>query len=323
MKIDNFALTMYQTCPSKYDLRINQGWTPMRRSGALGFGGAIHEGLAAWHRGEGLAKALYAIEASWPQNGPVDDFRTKEKCLTVMMEYARKYPSETFKVVQGPSGPLIEVPFTLDTGMYLPCKLSFIKERIAEFGVAGSCPGIPLEDDMCNVCGGRCEPIEYGGIFDGVVEFSGSVYVLEHKSTSMLGSTYFRQFKPNNQVTGYAWAAAQMSGLPVGGAIINAIGVYKSGATKFERNITSRFPEEIIEWLDNVYMVCVQLKTSQLTNHWSKSTNACTLYGMCEYHSVHELGRENERQKLLEQQYIKEHWDYEQRGGTEVATNGN
>jgi hypothetical protein len=295
----------------------------MRRSGALGFGGAIHEGLAAWHRGDGLAAALYAIDKSWPENSPIDDYRTKEKCLSVMIEYSKKYPEENFKVVKGPSGPLIEVPFTLDTGMYLPCKLSNLP-RPGESDVEPerrTCVGLPLDDDVCSLCHRPCEPIEYGGIFDGVVEYSGSVYVLEHKSTSMLGGSYFNQFKPNNQVTGYAWAAAQMSGLPVGGAIINAIGVYKVGKTKFERSITSRFPEEITEWLDNVYMVCCQLKTSQLLNHWSKSTGACTLYGLCEYHSVHQLARQNERQKLLEQQYIQEPWDYELRGGTEVVPN--
>lgn len=323
MKIDNFALTMYQTCPSKYDLRINQGWTPPRRSSALGFGGAIHEGLAAWHRGEGIGAALVAIDKAWPENHPVDDFRTREKCLQTMIQYSKKYPAETFKVVQGPSGPLIEVPFTLSTGMYLPCKLSWLKEKRARGELVGACPGLPLEDDTCNVCGNTCEPIEYGGIFDGVVEFSGSVYVLEHKSTSIMGGSYFNQFKPNNQVTGYCWAAGQMSGLPVGGAIINAIGVYKAGATKFDRHITGRFPEEIVEWLDNVYMVCVQLKTSELTNTWPKSTNACTLYGLCEFYSVHNLARESERQKLLEQQYIKDHWDYELRDGTEVTPNGN
>ncbi len=324
MKIDNFALNMFQTCPAKFDLRMNQGWTPSRKSGALGFGGAIHEGLAEWYRTGNAIKALQAIDKAWPDNMPVDDYRNKQKCLEVMKEYMKQYPSENWKIVQGPSGPLIEVPFTLDTGMFLPCGLSWQSPADSDKR-QDACPGYmePADEDgKCPNCNNLCESIEYGGIFDGVIEFSGTLYALEHKSTSMLGPMYFNQFRPNNQVTGYVWAAGEMSGLPVGGALINAIGVYKTGATKFARQLTGRYPEEIAEWKKNVYMVCCQIATARLTGQWSKSTGACTLYGLCEFHSVHSLGREAERQKLLEQQYIVEHWDYEKRGGTEVP-NGN
>lgn len=303
MKIDNFALTMFQTCPAKYALRIKQGWTPRRRSAALGFGGAIHEGLAEWYRTKDLERAFTAIVKAWPNESPVDDYRTREKCLQVMNEYVKHYPSENFNIVQGPSGPLIEVPFTLDTGLELPSELSWLKEKASD---------LPFPDYN--------EPIEYGGIFDGLIEFSGTVYVFEHKSTSMLGSTYFNQFKPNNQVTGYVWAASQLSGRKVGGAMINALGVYKAGKTRFERHLTGRFPVEIEEWLENVRRVCIQIKTAELNGHWTKSTNACTLYGMCEFYSVHSLGHAAERQKRLEMDYVVEHWDYEKRGGTEVTS---
>lgn len=279
-----------------------QGWTPTRRSSALGFGAALHEGLAEWHRSGDLMKALEAISEAWPANMPIDDYRTKEKCLRTMAEYAKNYPSENFNVVRGPSGPLIEIPFTLDTGRELPLELSWLKEKRE---------GLPYPD--------YSEPIEYGGIFDGLVELGGSIYVLEHKSTSMLGNTYFNQFKPNNQVTGYVWAGGQMSGRKVGGAIINAIGVYKVGKTKFERSITGRFPEEIAEWLNNVHDVCVQIKTAEARMTFTRSTGACTLYGLCEFHRVCSLGREPERQKMLEQEYQVEFWDYERRGGTEVV----
>lgn len=329
MKIDNFALTMFQTCPEKYHLRMIQGWTPQRRSGALGFGGAIHEGLAEWYRSHSIGQAMLAIEEAWPPAMPVDDYRTKEKCLQVMVEYSKHYPAETFSVVQGPSGPLIEVPFTLDTGRYLPCALSWLKQRdstgmyLEDPNSCGMAFEMPDADGRCPNCLSLCEPIEYGGIFDGLVEYSGAVYVLEHKSTSMLGSTYFNQFNPNNQVTGYVWAAGQMSGRKVGGAMINALGVYKVGKTKFERHMTARFPEQIAEWMNNVHDVCLQLKTAERKHIFTRSTNACTLYGMCEYHSVCSLGRQAERNKRLEMDYQIDHWDYEKRGGTEVAsTNG-
>lgn len=284
MKVDNYALTNFQTCPAKYQLRIKQGWTTRRRSSALSFGGGFHEGLATWYKTHDLAAALSAIVNKWDDSVSVDDYRTKEKAVQVMIDYVKHYPQESFKVVGIEDGrPMIEVPFVLDTGL---------------------------------VCDDG-EPIEYGGIFDGLVDFNGQLWVFEHKTTSQLGSYYFDQFKPNNQVTGYIWAAEQLSGRKVHGAIINAIGVYKTGATKFERGMTARHPQDLKEWLENIRIVCNQIKRAEKEGY-SQSTGACTLYGKCEYHSIHVLSHPSERQKRLESDYIQEAWDFEHRTGTEV-----
>lgn len=286
MKIDNFALTMFQSCPAKYDLRMRQGWTARRRSAALGFGGALHEGLAEWYKTHDKVKALEAINKHWPHNTPTDDYRNLEKCVTVMIDYLRHYPSEMWNVVGFPENPMVECTFTLDTGL-------------------------TLEDG---------EPIEYGGIFDGLIEMNGVVYVLEHKSTSQMGPSYFNQFKPNNQVTGYVWAAQHLSGGRVGGALINAIGVYKSSPTKFERTITSRSNEEIEEWLKNVRNTCQMIRDCEKRGVWPLHTPSCVQYGLCEFHSVHSLSSAKTRERLLEQDYVREPWSFEQRDDVKEAT---
>lgn len=306
MKIDNFTLSQYMTCPLKFKERIIEGWTGRSKSAALGFGGALHEGLAAWYRTGNQAEAIKAIHEAWPANSPVDDYRNEAKCISVMVEYMRKYSQEAFKVVGAPSNPMIECTFTLDTGMYLSCL------------ECGPDAGVWRPEDYgnnCPNCNAPLEPIEYGGIFDGLVESAGSVYVLEHKTTSQLGSYYFNQFKPNNQVSGYVWAAGLLSGRRVGGALINAIGVYKSQATKFERQLTTRSQDNITEWLEGVRQICELIQMSRRNNYWPMNTGACTLYGQCEYHSVHVLGTETERQKMLEQQYVRDSWEYEARTG--------
>ena len=224
MKIDNFALTMHQTCPSKYNLRINQGWTSRGKSAALGFGGALHEGLAAWYKTANLGQALLAIGEAWVDDQPVEDFRTKEKCVTTMIEYTKKYPSEGFSVVGAPDNPMVEVPFTIEMGRYVP----FCGDWVDAAGMTFLGCGVMqhgFENEVCATCGCPLEPIEYGGIFDGLIEFSHQVFILEHKSTSVMGASYFNQFKPNNQVCGYIWGAGQLSGKKVVGAMVNAIGV--------------------------------------------------------------------------------------------------
>lgn len=302
MKIDNFLLTTFQMCPAKYELRAREHWTARRKSGALGAGTAIHAGLAEWYRTKNPARALARLAQAWPAEMPLDDWRTKQKALEVMAAYIRNYEQEPFTVVSAAANPMIECTFTLPTGLYLDCP---------------DCPGSDREEVdgrwVCENCAQPLEEIEYGGIFDGLIEFSASLYILEHKTTSMLGPFYFNQFKPNNQVTGYIWAAEVMSGQRVGGALINAIGMYKSSATKFERQITTRSELEIKEWLHNLKHVCQMIRDCEQRNYWPLQTASCCLYGRCEFHDVHVLSTPREREKILEQNYIREQWNYEDR----------
>lgn len=303
MKIDNFALQTFQDCPWKYNLRIKKGWTPRAKSAPLGFGSCMHEGLAAWYKTGSKAAALAAIEESWPLGMPSEDYRNKTKAVSVMLDYTKKYAAEGFSVVGAPDNPMIEKAFTLDTGMFLSC--------IKCGPVAGAWD--MEHGDTCPNCEEPLEPIEYGGIVDGIVEFSGKVYILEHKTTSQLGSQYFYQFHPNNQVTGYIWGARGMSGRRVGGAIINAIGVYKASPTKFEREITTRSDSELEEWLENIRCSAELLWQCEREDTWPTHSRMCTMYGRCEFHSVCVLAEPADREKMLQSAYRLERWDHEDR----------
>lgn len=305
MKIDNFALSMHQSCPAKYQLRMVEGWTSRRRTGALGFGSALHIGLATWYKTGDPVLCLQEINKAWPDNMPIDDWRTKEKCIVTMAEYIKQYPTETWKVVGMPDNPVIEVPFTLDFGMYLPCTTCSVKHGDERDWL----------EAICHFCGMAKEALEYGGIYDMLVDFGGQLFVVDHKSTSVLGPQYFNQFNPNNQMTGYIWAASQLSGAKVTGAIINAIGVMKTGKTKFEREITSRSPEAIEVWKRMVYVEACNIKEHERIGLFPWRTQSCTMYGRCEYHDVHVLQHAPEQIKRLEQDFVRETWDYEMRDG--------
>lgn len=300
MKVDNFALTMFQACPRKFDLRMNQGWTIRRRSPALSFGAAVHTGLAEWYRGHGVEATLKSVIEAWDRSTErPDDYRTLEKCVKTLGEYALFYPHESFTVVGAPDLPIVEQTFTLALGLHLACD------------TCGN--SADPEDEMCPSCHAPREPIEYGGIFDTLVEFGGQVYVLEHKTTSQLGPYYFTQFKPNNQVSGYVWAARQLSGRPVHGALVNAIGIYKVGKTKFERQVTTRNDQEIAEWKVNVWATCLEIQMYRKLNVWPQRTPACTQYGLCEMHQVCSIPDHNYRDAMLEQAYVRDEWDYTNR----------
>ena len=301
MKIDNTALVAFQTCPALYFLRFKQGWAPRRKSAALGFGGGVHLGLQQWYENElldtesRLKLGVAAMAEGWTP-GPIDDYRTLEKAVELLVLYSKQYPRENFNLVQGPSGPLVEVVFTLPlvdilTGEQLFC------------------------DDG--------EPIEYGGIFDGLVDSGGPAaqhYVLEHKTTSRLGPSYMYQFKPNNQLSGYIWAGWQLSGRKVAGALINAMCVTSGGKIEFRREITTRTEYDLHKWAKDVQATCNLIRRAERTNEWPRFTKNCTMYGRCEFHEVHTKGDPATEQRVLEQDYEIRHWSHESRDEV-VATN--
>ncbi len=324
MKVDNFMLSMHQTCPSKYDLRIQHNWSPRRKSAALGFGAVVHEGLGCWYKNSHLTNvqrlemSIEKMRNSWPAEHPVDDYRTLGKAIDVMQDYARTYPSESFKVLGADKGlPIVEQTFALHTGMFLSCYECGPQHRLNEDEEHECMMGV--REALCPNCGVALEPIEYGGIFDTLVDFQGQIFILEHKTTSRMGSTYFLQFKPNNQVTGYVWGASGLSGRKVNGAIINAMGVYKSSPTKFERHITTRNAGDIEEWGLNVRNTCEEIQQHKRNGFFPMRTAACTLYGTCEFHGVHVLTTQIERAKRLENDFVKSEWNFERRDDDTVA----
>jgi hypothetical protein len=306
-------LKLFQDCPLKYKTRIEGEWVGQFRSGALGFGKAVHEGLKEWYQrgldGEPpslrLAAALDAIEVAWPENHPVDDYRTLVRAKSLMMNYAKEYPSEPFKIL------LVEVPFKFHLGRYLLyCQgCNFENNPIAAAG---------YPRNNCGSCGRDLEEIEYGGIFDTLIQFgppsSTIVYTLEHKTTSQLGSLYFRQYDLDNQVSGYVWGASQVSGKVVGGAMMNALCCTSGGTLKFDRQLISRTPTDLERWKNDVASTCNDIERTRRLGHWRMHTNHCmNKYGMCEYHSVHILSNPDEQRRRLETDYRKDPWDFERR----------
>jgi len=277
--IDNFALELYQSCPALYLLRIKRRLVPIRRKAALGFGGAMHAGMAEWYRTHDKVMAVKRIVEVWPQGMPADDFRTREKCVQTILDYCIEYPDESFKIIGWPDAPLIEKAFTIDTGM-------------------------KCEDG---------EPILYGGIIDLGIDFNTLAYPVEHKSTTRLGDQWALQFKPNNQVTGYIWALKQLSTMKCNGAMVNGVGIYKASPTKFKRHLTSRSDTEIQFWLNNVRKVCNDIRRAEATGEWEWRTRNCTMFGQCDYHNVHVLGTEVEQEKRISTDYVISEWNHEER----------
>ena len=312
MKVDNTMLSAFERCPLYYRERHILDWTSRGTSGALGAGGAIHEGLKVWYQNmkdaggaaTGLVGAVNAIRESWPEDMPTNDFRTLERAQRMMIEYIRTYPSESFRILQ------VEIPFKFELGrVILWCKNCNFENT--PYGALG----IPRFG--CSYCGKDLEQIEYGGIFDTLTEFGvGRTvnYILEHKTTSQLGPTYFRQWQIHNQLVGYCWGAEQVSGKLVGGVNMNVLCMTTGGNFKFDRQMIPVYPSQIEEWKNDVAQACNDIAHAQRTGHWRKRTDNCVMkYGACQFLSVHMLADPEDRQRRLETDYIKSEWNFERR----------
>lgn len=319
MKIDNTALKLFQACPLKYKTRMVDHWTSRYKSGALGYGGAVHEGLKAWYQGEldGLTvlqrveAAQAAIDISWPADHPIDDYRTKSKAMELMAKYIQEYTLESFKVL------MVEVPFSYEIGRYIlhcyECGRESVPLQYEDRTI--------VHTNKCSFCKSPLEPIEYGGIFDTLVQYgSGSmstIYILEHKTTSQLGGLYFHQYHLDNQITGYTFGAQGATGKLVGGAIVNALCTTSSGKISFKREIIGRTAADLERWRDDVAATCNEIKRCERNGHWRITSDHCmNKYGLCEYQSVHVLSNPDEQRRRLEVDYIREEWDFERRDDT-------
>jgi hypothetical protein len=273
LTLDNFALEQFETCPRKYFLRVVKGYVPRTTNAAIAFGVQFHEGLAAWYRSGSPKEALQAIAEKWTHDVPPDDHRTLNRCLETFAAYVREYPREAFRVVGAPSAPLVEVGFTLDTGL----------------------------------------GFSYGGIMDAVIARGDEVFVMDHKTTSQLGEQYFQQYKPNNQISGYVWGATCLTGKTVNGALINAIGVLKSEnkfrrgfITRSPQDINDWLCDvaEVVEDIRRAFTMGFWRK---------RTTGCVTRYGRCMYHDVCALADGKTRERYLDQEFEKKPWSHESR----------
>jgi len=306
MKVDNFTLSQF-VCPAKHFLRINRRLVPLKRKVSLSFGGVMHHGWAEWYRTGVEMNALKAIHEHWPEVMPSDDFRTEVYALKVMHAYIVEYPSESWKVLQGADGAVVEQAFTVDTGLLLECQVC----------LGGKEPTRDVADERCPECLSYRERILYGGIIDVGAEFGDTLWVVDHKTTTVLGKEsstyYFLQYNPDNQMTGYIWGLKKLTNRRMGGAIINAAGIYKSGEVLFRRHMTSRNDFQIEEWLQGVKAKCDAIKKCERTGIWPLETSQCMNYGECEYHSIHVLNDQLSREKRIEADYVVSEWNFEAR----------
>jgi len=265
-----------------------EGYTTRDENIHLRFGTEVHQALHDYELSrKGGADHDHAVHATlkklltrifdWEPDVTTKAYNTKNKTTLVrsVIWYLDRFkddPAETYTIADG--RPAIEVSFKWEL----------------DYGPRGS--SVPYM--LC-------------GHLDRIVHYprgSDDLFVMDRKSTSMnLGSYYFQQFEPNNQMTLYTLSSQIVVHSPVKGVIIDAMQI-KADQTLFERRITYRTQEQLDEWLVDLRYWLAQADSYAEANYWPRNDTACTMYGGCKLRDICSKSP-SARARFLEGNFIK------------------
>ena len=158
-----------------------------------------------------------------------------------------------------------------------------------------------------------------GGRMDLLVEWDDVLWVMEHKTTSKIGASYFKQFALDKQITGYIVGAETYTGRKVMGCMVNVLQPWKevkrvSAKTKTMRDHYMRDPMTRSPALKERYKLNIQRIVRDI--EWCEANNefyeaekkeACFYYNYdCPYRQLCQFG---EDEKLIEQEYVVSKWE--------------
>jgi len=147
----------------------------------------------------------------------------------------------------------------------------------------------------------------FAGRFDGVIKWGSMYLILDHKTATRMGPTYFLQYRPDLQMTAYCYAARKLYDVDISGALINVLYFLKT-KTEFIREITSREPFEYAEFINIITRSMNEIKALPQDDHnlWHPRWTSCTRWGACKYR---DLCLTDEPERLFDIAYDREEWD--------------
>ncbi len=216
--LDNSSLQVLGTCPRKGLYKLLKKKRPARPRMALVFGSAIHKALEARDLDPSPMvspaveeKMIDGLLEVFGQNHVDDtDYRSLAYAIDTTREYNRQYKFDNAPPILVNGKPAVEIPVAIPVGVLDIDDELFISDPDIDSGK----PHYKHFDQLV---------IVFTGKIDRICTYNGSIYILDHKTTSMGGPTYFDEFYTSLQFKGYKWAAEKLIGKPVVGVIINAL----------------------------------------------------------------------------------------------------
>lgn len=281
--IDNSSIEKFDTCARSGQYYLCNRIESNEDRPALQFGKIIHKVLELRYRhlDESVLDLrqklidLVGVEFSkW--SPPDEDYRNYGTAVAFIQNYAEQFPFEPFDIaeVQGELG--VEIPFA--------CPLTTLEVNTL-FNIWDA-DGITQREVLI-----KKVHVVWKGKIDIAGRKDGKLFGMDHKTTSMMGPSFFGEFDISGQVYGYAWALSQLTGEMPAYFQINGLGIRKPTKTgkafEFVRYPVTIYPNLIEEWKkDTVYKIRLFLRSCAL-GYFPKQTKWCNgKYGACSYKGI-------------------------------------
>jgi hypothetical protein len=298
LRIDNSTLEKFQSCPRSAENYVIKRRTPPP-SEPLVAGGALHQGLEHLYlhgvNPTTLPHAV-AIAQQWYIDHPCNiGWRTPDLVTKALTQYVKQYENnDPFELVQHNGEPFVERSFEVSMGhIDIDNELKYTQKFLTNEG----------SDTPLRI---RRLYIVWIGKIDLLIRDRTGLRVLDHKTTSMLGSTFYKQFELGQQPLGYVWAANKIFGEMPKGFMVNVIywrpplKNQASGRVAFERHPFNYTTEKVNEWEKDVMHSISDFVGNMVRGYFPGYRMWCVnKYGTCPYHDVCSLDNEKQRDTLL------------------------
>lgn len=294
---------------------------PTAEKPSLNFGSAIHLALEYRYKNYGskpvddayyahIAEMLTQFFAEHPT--PADDWRTLNWAMEVITKYNAKYDLEGFNTLIDVDGkPLVEMSFSLPIAYRYEGMLHPWSKTADEY-----CPKSAIK-------------IMYSGKIDLPISQDGNLYVMDHKTTSMLGAMFWDEMRMSSQQRGYVYSFERLTGHQLHGYMINAIRTKvppqyvlnnapsRAGAKlspaqwwdeSFQRERFLLKPGEGEQWFQNTLSLIEEFFFHYDRGYMPMKTKWCAFYGKCPYYEVCQLVPEDRLFLLNSGQFVDNVW---------------
>lgn len=310
---------------------------------ALTFGAAIHAGLEVWYRNKDkigqsipipaeqetyevltrealLTRCYSAIESTFTESPPslFPDYRTSDYAVQSFHSYINHYKDEVLTPYVHEGKPLVEFSFAYPLG-----KTELPTSVFKSWGYGTLTNDSEIEASLPESDAAVPVRIEWTGIIDMLAEVNGSLYVVDHKTTSIISQDFFDGFEIAMQPTGYFSAMkAAFPDLPIKGFLANVLACRKpvAAVTKSGKPTTSKPFEafrrqyhysdwHIQEFKQDALALVEELFANVTNQFFPKKTQWCVgKYGKCPYFDVCSLPPESRLSMLQSDNYINNTW---------------
>lgn len=267
---DSTSIGLFKTCPRLYEYTMVRGYTSKKDNLHLRFGAEFHLALQnyATCKNEGFShdeavwEAMFCLQQRLATD-PLpegDEKAMKYKSLDSLrqlvidyLDYYERDPAKTYVMADGKPAQELSFRFELD------------------FGPTAA----------------EGQPYILCGHIDRVVDFNGQLMVLDHKTTTTtLGSYYFNQYEPHNQMSLYTLAGKVVLNTPVKGVIIDGAQILLVAENRFIRGFTYRTQEQLEEWLLSLSFLLGYAEACAEENYWPMNDTACDKFGGCKFREI-------------------------------------